>query len=69
MVGTAEYKLAKFLDTFIKPNINVDYTVDSTSAFVDKLQEFQLQNGDYSVSFDVSSLYTNVPLDETIDCL
>ena len=66
MVGTAEYKLAKFLDTFIKPNINVDYTVDSTSAFVDKLQEFQLQNGDYSVSFDVSSLYTNVPLEETI---
>ena len=58
--------MVKFLDTFIKPNINVDYTVDSTSAFVDKLQEFQLQNGDYSVSFDVSSLYTNVPLEETI---
>ena len=48
------------------PNINVDYTVDSTGAFVDKLQEFQLQNGDYSVSFDVTSLYTNVPLEETI---
>ena len=69
MVGTAEYKLAKFLDTFIKPNINVDFTVDSTGAFVKKLEDFQFKRGDYSVSFDVSSLFTNVPLDETIQLI
>ena len=66
MVGTAEYQLAKYIDTFIKPNINCNFTVDSTSGFVEKLQDFQFSDGDNCVSFDVCSLYTNVPLDETI---
>ena len=69
MVGTAEYALAKYLDDFIKPNINVSHTVNSTNAFIEKLQEFQFSSSDHSVSFDVSSLYTNVPLDETIDLI
>ena len=60
------YHLAKYLDTFIKPNINVKHSVNSTSAFINELQEFQFSEGDRSVSFDVKSLYTNVPLDETI---
>ena len=66
MVGTAEYQLAKYIDTFIKPNINCNFTVDSTSGFVKKLEEFEFSGGDNCVSFDVCSLYTNVPLDETI---
>ena len=69
MVGTAEYALAKNLDDFIKPNINVSHTVNSTNAFIEKLQEFQFSSSDHSASFDVSSLYTNVPLDETIDLI
>ena len=73
MIGTAEYKLAKYLDEFIKPNINVRHSVDSTSAFMDKLKVFEFKEGDKLVSFDVCSLFTNVPLDETIglisDCV
>ena len=73
MIGTAEYKLAKYLDEFIKPNINVSHSVDSTSAFMDKLKAFEFKEGDKLVSFDVCSLFTNVPLDETIglisDCV
>ena len=59
--------------TFIKPNINVTYSVDSTGAFMDNLRNFQFCQSDNLVSFDVSSLFTNVPLDETIgliaDCV
>ena len=66
MVGTAEYRLAKYLDTFIKPCINTSHTVSSTSEFIEKLQSFNLTDGDYSVSFDVCSLYTKIPLEETI---
>ena len=66
MIGTAEYNLAKYLDKFIKPNINVSYSVDSTSAFMDGIQDFKFSEGDQMVSFDVCSLFTNVPLDETI---
>ena len=55
MVSTSGYKLAKSLDTFIKPNENADFTVDLTSAFFKKLLDFHFKRGDYSVSFDVSS--------------
>ena len=66
MISTAEYKLAKYLDDFIKPNINTTYSVNSTSAFMDKLNNFSFSAGDKLVSFDVCSLYTNVPLEESI---
>ena len=69
MDGTAEYALVKYLVYFIKPNINVSYTVNSTNAFIEKLQEFQFSSSDHSVSFDVSSLYTNVPLYEIIELI
>ena len=69
MIGTAEYNLAKYLDKFIKPNINVSYSVDSTSAFMDGIQDFKFSEGDQMVSFDVCCLFTNVSLDETINLI
>ena len=67
MIGTPEYHLAKFLDGFIKPNIPKDFMLTSTSQFIDKLQLYSPQGDETMVSFDVSSLFTNVPLMETID--
>ena len=69
MLGTAEYQLAKYLDDFIKPNINEENSVSSTNDFIKKLNDFQFSKGDHMVSFDVSSLFTNVPLQETIDLI
>ena len=61
------------MDEFIKPNINVSHSVDSTSVLMDKLKVVEFKEGDKLVSFDVCSLFTNVPLDETIglisDCV
>ena len=67
MIGTPEYGIAKWLDSFIKPNIPNTYMLDSTEHFVNKLKDFSVSPGDQMVSFDVKSLYTNVPLAETID--
>ena len=69
MIATAEYKLAKYLDTFIKPNINTNHSVCSTSAFIEKLNNLEFSEGDQAVSFDVSSLFTNVPLNESIELI
>ena len=66
MLGSAEYKLAKYLDIFIKPNINEDFSVNSTKSFIERLSEFKFSDNDQVVSLDVCSLFTNVPLDETI---
>ena len=67
MIGTPEYGLAKWLDTFIKPNIPNQFMLNSTQHFVDKIKDFPIYSGDTMVSFDVKSLYTNVPLKETIN--
>ena len=66
MIGTAEYQLAKYLDSLIKPNLPDRFMLNSTDHFLEKLNKFTLQPGDKCLSFDVCSLFTNVPLEETI---
>ena len=55
MIGTPEYELAKFLDSYIKPNIPKDFMLTSTSEFIDKLKLCSLRGNETMVSFDVSS--------------
>ena len=69
MINTPEYKLAKFLDWIIKPYMPKSYAVTSNDEFLKKLKGFYQQEGDQCVSFDVVSLFTNVPLEETIDII
>ena len=69
MIGTPEYKLAKFLDDLIKPHIPDTYLLKSTQEFTDRLKETPFNNGNSMVSFDAVSLFTNVPLAETIELI
>ena len=66
MLNTAEYNLAKFLDGIIKPHLPTQYMLDSTTQFLTKLKQFCFEPTDILVSFDVVSLFTNVPLEQTI---
>jgi len=67
MINTPEYKMSKYLDNFIKPNIPNRYMLKSTSDFLDKINSFSLTGDEFMVSYDVVSLFTNVPLKETVD--
>ena len=69
MINTAEYNLAKYLDTFIKPNLPNTYLLSSTSQFVNIINDFKFNHDDNLISFDVESLFTNVPVVETIDII
>ena len=66
MIGSAEYDLAKYLDQLIKPHIPDQFMVSSTTQFLDRVKSIFFQPSDKLVSFDVVSLFTNVPLKETI---
>ena len=66
MINTPEYQLAKFLDQVIKPNIPAKYSICSNAELIERLSVFEQKSGDHCVSFDVVSLFTNIPLDETI---
>ena len=69
MINSAEYNLAKWLDSYIKPNIPNKYSVASTSEFLEILKETTFDPSDKIVSFDVVSLFTNIPLGETIEII
>ena len=69
MIGSPEYELAKFLDSLIRPYIPDTYMLWSSQEFVKTLKNFQFKPNHKLVSFDVKSLFTNVPLEETIDSI
>ena len=69
MIGSPEYQVAKFLDSIIKPYIPDTYMINSSKELIGKLQQFKFSPEQKLVSYDVSSLFTNVPLQETIDII
>ena len=66
---TYNYALAKWLEDKLKPLSYNQYTVSDTFQFVDEIQGLKINNGELLVSYDVTSLFANVPLDETIQIL
>ena len=68
--GTPAYKLAKFLVPVLTPLTTNDHTVTNSYEFVEILKNYNNCEDMYMVSYDVESLFTNIPLYETIDiCL
>ncbi|PFX28620.1 hypothetical protein AWC38_SpisGene6667 [Stylophora pistillata] len=67
--GSYNYKLAKWLDEKLKPLSTNDHSIGDTFSFADNLQEIEISDDDTLVSYDVSALFTNVPVDETIGVL
>ena len=62
-INTATYNLAKYLSKFLAPLRKSGDTIKSTKDFIEKVKAKEVANGYQIVSFDVKSLFTNVPLD------
>jgi len=65
-IGTYNYQLAKFLGGMITPYLPQEYSVQDSFTFVQDLQKVSTHNK-FLVSFDVCSLFTNIPLEETVE--
>ena len=60
------YNLAKYLCSLLKPHISSKFCATDTFSFVKEIQDADF--GDmFMVSYDVTSIFTNIPLSETID--
>ena len=68
-IGTATYNLAKYLSKLISPGSSSEYTVSSTKNFAQNIRAIKVPTGYHMVSFDVKSLFMNVPLEYTIDLI
>ena len=68
-INTAEYHLAKWLEQQIRPYLSSRFSVSSTADFVQELSGLDPLSSDVLCTFDIESLYTNVPLNEVIDSM
>ena len=64
-INTPTYKLAKFLVPHFTPLTKNEYTVSDSFSFAEEIRNQDTQL--FMASLDVDSLFTNVPLNETID--
>ena len=67
IIDTAIYRLAIHLAKLLPPSSTSEYTVNSTKDFIEKLRTIKAPKGYQMVSFDVKALFTNEPLEYTID--
>ncbi len=68
-LGTATYQTAKFLSKLLLPLTKSEYTIESTKHFIELIGNKKIPAGYELVSFDVKSLFTNVPLETTINII
>ena len=65
-IGSFNYNLSRFLCDMLTPFILTDYCTQDSFSFVKEVQEVSASDY-FMVSYDVCSLFTNMPLNETID--
>ena len=67
--GTYNYKLAKWLKEKLKPLSVNQYITDDALGFSKEIRKHPVLEDDILVSYDVTPLFTNVPVQETINIL
>ena len=67
--STYNYALAKWLEEKLKPLSYNKYSILDVFKFAEEIRAKGINEDDILVSYDVTSLFTNVPLDETIGIL
>ena len=65
-IGTFNYDLARFLCDLLSLVVSDDYSRKDTFSFVSQIKNANL-SGKFLVSSNVTSFFTNIPLQETID--
>lgn len=67
--NTAMYKLAKFVVPLIDHLCHNSFTLRNSYNFFEDIKSLRLPADSFMVSFDVKSLYTNIPVNEVIQLI
>ena len=65
--GTCYYKTGKLIAQYLKPLTKNEFVINNTQDFPSMLNRVELSEDEEDVSYDVESLFTNIPINETID--
>ena len=68
--GTATYNTAKELARILKPLVGTsNHHVQNTRDFIDQIKDVRLKDGESIMSYDVTSLFTSVPIKPALDII
>ncbi len=68
IINTFSYKLAKYFIPILEPLTSNRFTLKNSHDFVKEINKLEVNNT-VMASFDVKSLFTDIPLDETIEII
>ena len=65
-IGTYNYNLAQYIDSLLSPHIPSEYSTKGSFTFIEEIKSVSVTDT-FLISFDVTSLFTNIPLFEASD--
>ena len=68
-IVTATYETAKYLNSLLTPLGKWERSLLNTETFIKHIKSQRIPDGYQMISFDVKSLFTNVPVNETINVI
>lgn len=69
MSGTVTHEVAQYINSLIRPYLNSSQIVTSGTELLVSIGDLTIEPGECLVSLDVESLFTNVPVEQTIDII
>ena len=68
-IATTICETAKYLNTLLTPLTKLQYNILSIDDFIQKIKNERIPKGFEMISFDVKNLFTNVPLQQTVEII
>ena len=69
-IGTATEKIGHYIDHFLVPIVrNQDTYIKDTTDFINKIESLKLPSSCLLISYDITSMYTNMTFPELIDAV
>ena len=69
-IGSITYKTAQFLASILSPLVGkTEHVVKNNTQFVKKIKELKVPPGRKMVSFDVTALFTSIPVTEAVSMI
>ena len=69
-IGSATHGVAKELARILKPLVGKSiYYVNNSKEFADEIRNTKLEEGEYITSFDVTALFTSIPVASALEVI
>ena len=69
-IGAATYNTAKELAKILKPLVGISaHHIQNTRDFVEQLKDVRLKQGECIISYDVTALFTSVPIKPVLNII